>query len=106
MARSEISEWMPFEIDRFFGSPRVQRMRDFQKWWYVSLLLRAWQAEPPCYLPDDQNELMILAGATSERSWKEHSAFVLGMFDVTGDGHRVNRTQLEIYKEKMAIRET
>jgi uncharacterized protein YdaU (DUF1376 family) len=105
MARSEIGEWMPFEIDRFFGSPRVQRMKDFQKWWYVSLLLRAWQAEPPCHLPDDQNELMILAGATSEKSWREHSAAVLGMFDAVGNGYRVNRRQLEIYEEKKAVRE-
>lgn len=105
MARSEIGEWMPFEIDRFFGSPRVGQMRDFQKWWYVSLLLRAWQAQPPCHLPDDENELMIMAGATDETSWKKHSALVLGAFRATGNGYRVNARQLEIYEEKIGIRE-
>jgi uncharacterized protein YdaU (DUF1376 family) len=105
MARSEIGKWMPFDIDRFFGSPSVQQMKDFQKWWYTSLLLRAWQAEPPCRLPDDQNKLMILAGVTNESSWKKHSAVVLGMFEADGNGYRVNATQLEIYEEKMAVRE-
>jgi uncharacterized protein YdaU (DUF1376 family) len=104
MARSPIRDWMPFEIDRFFASSRVQGMKDFQRWWYVSLLLRAWQSEPPCRLPDDDNELRIAAGAPDEKIWAKHSALVLGAFHATGDGHRVNRRQLEIYEEKMGVR--
>lgn len=93
---------MPIEIDRWFSSPAVQAMKDFQRWWFMSLLMRAWQLDPPCHLPNDQNRLWMLAGAPSLNVWQKQSAIVIGQFDASGDGQwLINQRQLEIYNEKL-----
>lgn len=102
MAKSEISRWMPIEIERFFASPRVQAMRDFQKWWYVALLMRAWQFDPPCHLPADDEQLRILAGAPPEKAWREYGKLVTDCFSAAGDSGLVaNQAQLEIYERQV-----
>lgn len=95
---------MPVEIDPWFASAAVQAMKDFQRWWFMSLLLRGWQLDPPCHLPNDQNKLWMLAGAASFDAWKKHSAIVLAEFDSVGDGQwLLNKHQYDLYLKKLAV---
>lgn len=81
-------------------------MRDFQRWWYFELLLRAWKnAEMPCHLRSDVSHLWMDAGASSEEFFRKHCAIVIERFRVVCIDEVdwiVQEDQLEIYTNQLA----
>ena len=71
--------WIPLYLDRLLGSPRWQGMKDFQRGWYMQLLLLCARSKRPGYLPLD-GRLWEMAGAHSRAMWDSHSAAVMACF--------------------------
>jgi hypothetical protein len=81
-------DWMPLYIDKLLSSPHWQGMKDFQRGWYIQLLLRCTRSEPLGYLRMDSN-LWTIAGARRKDYWDAHGACVLACFKVREmEGHR------------------
>lgn len=67
---------------------------------FFRLLLHAWEATPPCTLPNDPT---ILAGLSKlGRRWKSAGTFVMAQFEVTEDGRLRNRKQWEVRQDMEA----
>lgn len=74
-------EWIPLYIDRLLSSPKVQKMRDYQRAWYIWLLLHCTRSEKPGYLRLD-GRLWMLAGAHSRSFFESQKAAVMAAFKV------------------------
>jgi len=71
--------WIPLFIDRLLGSPRWQGMKDFQRGWYMQLLLLCARSQRPGYLPSSER-LWQLAGAHRRELWEQHKSAVMACF--------------------------
>src|SRR5438309_8227955 len=78
--------YMPFYVRDFYGDFRVRTMTPRQRAMYRSLLDNAWMALRPCYIPNDSEQLWLMADADSMQQWEENSGPVLRMFNVSEDG--------------------
>lgn len=87
--------WIPLYLDRLLGSPRWQAMKDFQRGWYMQLLLLCAQSSRPGYLPLDQR-LWELAGAHRREVWEKHKSAVMACFKT-----RTFEAQEWIYNERL-----
>lgn len=100
--RAHRHDEMPFDVEGWLSSPRVQRMSLAQRGAFFQLLCRAW-ADADCSLPDDVDELIFLAGTTAEE-WEKTGAeeAVRRMFapDPKRGGRLVNAKQLEVLAEQ------
>ena len=102
----EIGRYMPKEIEPWKGSATIRhRMRDYQRSWFDELLMTGWaNAEMPCHVPNNENDLWREAGAHSKEFFKAHCAVVIGEFRVCGGGLWIcNDKSLELYLQKLAI---
>jgi hypothetical protein len=94
--------WCPIEIGSLFSSPWFQAMKDFQRGWYLCLLLRAWERTPQLQLPNDDCALQVLAGVTDSRLWQAHKKLVLDRFLVSTDGKTLSNPKLlEVYERQI-----
>jgi hypothetical protein len=94
--------WCPIEIQPLFSSAWFQAMQDFQRGWYLCLLLRAWERQPSCQLPNTDAELRVLAGASDDRRWQAHKKLVLDRFVSSTDGRTLTNTKLlEVYQHQV-----
>lgn len=73
-----------------------------QKGWYIDLLCFSWDQSPPCTLPNDENLLARIAGATLHR-WRKHGGPVREKFDVI-DGRLRNDKLFRVYCEMVEYR--
>jgi hypothetical protein len=71
--------WFPFRYKEWFANRSVRLMKDFQKGWYISLLIECWMSEGT--LPNDPEILWQLAGADSREKFEAHSQLVLNEFE-------------------------
>lgn len=74
-------DWMPLYIDRLLSSPAWLDMKDFERGWYIQLLLRCTRSERLGYLPLD-GQLWKSAGAHSRTFWDEKNARVMACFRI------------------------
>jgi hypothetical protein len=72
-------DWFPLYVNRILASRRWQQMKDYQRGWYITLLIAAADSEKPGYLPLTQG-LWELAGASSEGFFKKESVLVMQCF--------------------------
>lgn len=81
-------EWLPLYIDKLLSSPAWQDMTDFQRGWYIQLLLRCTRSERLGYLKMDSN-LWTIAGAKRRDFFESHKSAVLACFKVREmEGHQ------------------
>lgn len=74
-------DWLPLYIDNLLSSPAWLDMKDYQRGWYIQLLLRSTRSERLGYLPLD-GQLWRLAGARSQIFFDQESARVMACFKV------------------------
>ncbi len=87
----------------FANDINVESMSTLQVGAYLLLLCKAWQAEPPASLPNDDQTLARLARVAPE-VWREIGRGVLGAFRLGSDGRLHNkrlRQEYDIAKRKM-----
>lgn len=90
--------YMPFYVRAFYGDFRVRTMTPRQRAMYRSLLDYGWTALRPCYIPNDQGQLWLMADADSLEQWERDKGPVLRMFTLTDDGEFYCKSrQLEEY---------
>jgi hypothetical protein len=81
-------EWFPLFIDKLLSSPAWNLMKDYQRGWYIQLLLHCTRSERLGYLKMDSN-LWTIAGAKRKDFWDAQSSIVLACFKVREmDGHQ------------------
>ena len=100
----EIDEWMPLFLRRWMTSDAIRAMKDYQRGWYIELLVRAWDSEVPCHLRLDQKRLWMTAGAESREYFVKHCGIVLDEFQVAeieGQKWIVQPNQLAIYRKQL-----
>lgn len=73
--------WLPVIIDKVLSSPAWNDMEDFQRGWYVQLLLRCTRSERLGYLRLD-GQTWRIAGARTEQFWNSQNAVVLACFKI------------------------
>jgi hypothetical protein len=81
-------EWLPLYIDKLLSSPAWQDMADYERGWYIQLLLRCTRSERLGYLKMDSN-LWTIAGAKRRDFFESHKSAVLACFKVREmEGHQ------------------
>ena len=71
--------WFPLHVTQMLGSAAWVQMKDYQRGWYIQLLLLATQSDHPGYLPLD-GSLWRLAGAHAKEYFDKESPVVLACF--------------------------
>lgn len=71
--------WIPLYVDSLLASQRWRLMEDFERGWYISLIVESVRSNRPGYLKLDKN-LWRLAGARSEQFFNGKNAAVLACF--------------------------
>jgi hypothetical protein len=88
-------DWLPLYIDRLLSSPAWKHMKDYQRGWYIQLLLNCTRSKRLGYLTLDEN-LWKIAGAHSRPMWESHKGAVMACFKIRQcDGIE------EIYNERL-----
>jgi len=76
--------WWP---DHFTGDPYVSRvMRPLHRHFYRALIIESFVNSWRPYLPNDDQELWMLADAESAEQWLAHKDVVMRKFTLTEDG--------------------
>ena len=78
--------WMKFWVADLLTSSFVMSLSEIDFSRYVRLLFRAWEADTPCFLPNDVKILARFAGASSLKSFKATWAVIGIKFTPTLDG--------------------
>jgi hypothetical protein len=71
--------WFPFHVNEWLASRAVRFMKDYEKGWYISLLVESWPQAGT--LPDDRDLLWKMAGAQSQEFFERHGSGVLSEFE-------------------------
>lgn len=90
-------------INDFLSSVTVSVMDNDQFAWYLRLLMRAWQFDPACCLPNEDALLMMYAGCRNKKLWDSKKGLVLINFEVTEDQKFVTNWRLQSEYEKMCV---
>lgn len=97
-------DWIPYYIQRMKGSKAYKSMQDFEFGWYSKLLVESADSDVPGYLPNDVRTLWRLAGARTEKFFRERGGMelVARYFSRTDDGLWIyNVRMLEVLHEQM-----
>jgi hypothetical protein len=82
--------YMPWNEDAFWGDMGVRAMTAQQRWIYRTLLQTSFFCATRPYLPNNNNQLWVLAGCVDKQQWMENKRPVMAMFTAeTVDGHRL-----------------
>jgi hypothetical protein len=82
--------YMPWNEDVFWGDMGVRAMTALQRWMYRTLLQTSFFCATRPYLPNNDNQLWVLAGCVDKQQWIENKRPVRAMFTPeTVDGHRL-----------------
>jgi hypothetical protein len=82
--------YMPWNEDAFWGDMGVRAMTALQRWIYRTLLQTSFFCATRPYLPNNNNQLWVLAGCVDKQQWMENKRPVMAMFTrETVDGHRL-----------------
>lgn len=87
---------LPLDINAIKGSERWRKMADFERGWYVSLLIEAADnSERPGWLVNDMSVLWAKAGAKTMAYFQREGQRVLACFSVrTEDGRFISNPKL------------
>jgi uncharacterized protein YdaU (DUF1376 family) len=92
-------------INDFLSAVTVTVMDNDQFAWYLRLLMRAWQNEPPCCLPNNDYLLMTMAGVRDNKkermNWDAKKKLVLSNFALDKDGVWLRNAKLDKEFDKM-----
>jgi hypothetical protein len=80
--------FQPWDETAFSADHHVQRLTYLQKWMYRTLCQQAWVCETRPCLPDDDDELWLLAGCESKEQWIENMGPVRAMFQARKKSER------------------
>lgn len=100
--------YQPWNEDGFSADLKVRKMTHLQRWIYRTLLQHAFVCSSRPRLPNDDEELWMMADCESIEQWLSHKPVILKMFDkVDLDGKELlTQTRLEEDWTKLqAIRE-
>jgi hypothetical protein len=96
-------KWIKWDEDAFRADTIVRRMNNTQRAFYRCLLMECYMGPLRPYLPDDDEELWMLAEAENIAHWQEHKALILKKFSkVTGsDGAKLlqNKRVMEEWED-------
>jgi uncharacterized protein YdaU (DUF1376 family) len=76
----------PWDVDRWRNSEAYETMTLAQQGAYMNLCMRAWQEQPSCALPNDDDKLWRKANARSKKDWLRVKNAVLAHWDLSSDG--------------------
>lgn len=99
--------YQPWNEEEFISDFRVRRMNNIQVWMYRSLLQAAFFHDTRPFLPNDDDSLWILSGASSLTEWNLHKPPVMACFEITPEGLLTNKRvikdweKLRDYRAKM-----
>lgn len=97
-------DWIPYYIQRMKGSKAYKELSDTQFGWYSKLLVELADSDVPGYLVSDIRILWAMAGAKTEKFFRERGGLELldRHFKRTDDGlHVYNERMLEVLHEQM-----
>lgn len=103
MAQAIKLDWIPLYIHRLKASKRWAQMQDFERGWYMTLIIEAADSAMPGYLPNNDAVLWRLAGAKTKAYFQREGQSVLQCFDGrTDDGVWIyNRPLLTVIQEQL-----
>jgi len=89
----------------WLGSRSVRFMDDYQRGWYIQLLNEAWDSDPQCMLPDNDELLQKLAGISAHSraipDFNDRWLVVRRMFKQHGEFVANDRQMEEFAKQEM-----
>src|SRR5271155_2652511 len=77
--------YQPWNEDSFVADEVVQAMNNIQRWIYRTLLQKAFTCSTRPHLPNDNNQLWMLAGCENKAQWMENKSLILKKFEVAGE---------------------
>ncbi len=77
---------MPWFEGDFCGSFNVRKMKPLARLMYRALLAQGWHSDRPPYLPNNEEDLALMADTPSPEAWAEHRDSILQRFKRTDDG--------------------
>jgi len=96
--------WMKLWVADLLTSSFVLSLSELDFARYVKLLMRAWESDTPCFLPNDVVILSRFAGASSLKSFKQSWAIIQSHFIVTRDGKYVfNSKERLTFKKQVEL---
>lgn len=101
-------KYQPWSHEEFVSDPRVRRMTPLARKTYMTLLHEAFVCSTRPYLPDDDEELELLADCSSPEEWRSVQVVVLGMFrreEVDGQDVLCNKRLVQDWDTLLDIRE-
>lgn len=101
-------KYQPWNQDSFAANPRVRRMTATQRWIYRTLLQEAFVCSTRPRLPDDDDQLWMLADCEDREQWMANKDAIVSMFDHrTIDGRELlsHHRLEEDWQEVLNIRE-
>jgi hypothetical protein len=78
--------WMRTWPAQFLGSPEVALLNNEQFGMLFRLLCRAWQMRRPCFLPNNEDALWRLSGASGRSAFRKAWVLLSELFNMTLDG--------------------
>jgi hypothetical protein len=78
--------YQPWSQETFNADLHVRRMTNVQRWIYKSLLQEAFVCSSRPRLPDDDEELWIMADCDNIEQWLENKQVIVRMFERTQEG--------------------
>jgi len=77
--------YQPWNQEGFNADLRVRRMTNVQRWIYKSLLQEAFVCSTRPRLPDNDEELWIMADCDDINQWLEHRPVIIKMFELISE---------------------
>ena len=74
--------YQPWREEAFKSDLKVWKMTHLQRWMYRSLLQHAFVCTQRPRLPNDDEELWMMADCESIEQWNDNKSMILKMFDV------------------------
>jgi hypothetical protein len=71
--------WFPFKVDEWLADRNVRLMKDYERGWYISLLVESWSDHGT--VPNDPNVLWKLAGSQTKEFFEANNGAVLATFE-------------------------
>ena len=73
-------KWQPWNEEEFQGDRKVRRLTAVQRWMYRALCQASFFCSTRPYLPDDDDELWLLADCDDKQMWLDNRGAVVQMF--------------------------
>jgi hypothetical protein len=86
--------------ERDFWTMRVRHLKPIERLMYRSILQGAWLLDPVGRIPNDRKTLMALADCPDEKTWDEHGANVISMFEMSKNSRFIaSKRQIQEFRK-------